>query len=209
MPIYNGYEYIDESIQSIKEQTYKDWELIIGINGHSLNSEIYYLAKQYENDKIKVIDLDVKGKSKTLNILLQYCKYSYIALIDVDDIWYPNKLQYQSVFMDEYDIIGTNCIYFGDLNHSPNIPMYDLKNFDMKICNPIINSSVIIRKELCEWDETMNILEDYDLWIKLRYKKIYNCPDILVKHRIHKSSEFNTKTTYEDIHKLLNKYNIM
>ncbi len=204
--LYNGYEYLDESIQSVISQTYTEWELLIGVNGHSLNSDIYKLAKEYENDKIKVYDLNVQGKSNALNELIKYCKYDYIAILDVDDIWLPYKLQYQVMYIDTYDVVGSNCIYFGMLNNNPGIPMYDISQFDMRICNPIINSSAIIKKELCYWNG--NILEDYDLWIRLRKlnKKFYNCPDVLVKHRIYLESEFNSKTTNEDIRNLMNKH---
>ena len=59
--------------------------------------------------------------------------------------------------------------------------------------HPIINSSAIIKKELCYWNN--NGIEDYDLWLRLRKqnKKFYNCSEILVKHRIHKKSAFNSK----------------
>lgn len=45
MPIYNGVEFIDESVGSIISQTYTDWELLIGINGHPANSDVYQIAK--------------------------------------------------------------------------------------------------------------------------------------------------------------------
>ena len=69
MPIYNGIEFINESVKSVLNQTYKDWELIIGINGHPENSDVFKIAKQFETcDKIKVYDLiGVKGKSNALN----------------------------------------------------------------------------------------------------------------------------------------------
>ena len=77
MPIYNGIEFIHESVKSIKNQTYAHWELIIGINGHPKNSEVFLKAKQYEIDDIKVLDMvDVKGKSNALNNMIDYCKYS-------------------------------------------------------------------------------------------------------------------------------------
>ena len=64
MPIYNGHEFMRESIPSILQQTYKNWELIIGINGHEKNSVIYNDAKKWEivDEKIKVYDLyTIKG----------------------------------------------------------------------------------------------------------------------------------------------------
>ena len=66
MPIYNGIEFINESVMSIIGQTYEEWELIIGINGHPKDSDVYKTAKQYEgvSNKIRVYDLiECKGKS--------------------------------------------------------------------------------------------------------------------------------------------------
>lgn len=197
MPIYNGIEFINESVPSILEQTYDKWELLIGINGHQENSEVYKIAKEFEgkSDKIKVIDFyNIKGKSNTLNEMIKYCKYDYVALLDVDDVWYPQKLELQSNWLNIYDVIGSNCVWFGDRpGIVPSIPQHDFSNFNFAIVNPIINSSVILRKELCWWNSKFDGVEDYDLWIRLRKqnKKFYNSPQILVKHRIHNTSAFN------------------
>ena len=200
MPIYNGIEFIDESVASIIDQTYDKWELIIGINGHPKNSDVYKKAKLFEskNNKIKVLEfIDCKGKSNTLNNMIQYCNYEYVAILDVDDVWINNKLEIQSKWLDKYDVIGTNCVYFGDINGViPSIPQYDFSDFNFAKVNPIINSSVVIKKELCNWNSSsFDGIEDYDLWIRLRIsnKRFYNCPYVLVKHRIHSNSAFNSK----------------
>ena len=215
MPIYNGIEFINESVTSILEQTYDKWELLIGINGHPENSEIYKIAKAFEekSDKVRVLDLyNIKGKSNTLNELIKHCKYDYIALLDVDDIWHNKKLEVQSYLLNAYDIIGTNCVYFGDRSGIiPPIPQYDFSNFNFANGNPIINSSVVVRKNLCWWDSKFDGLEDYDLWIRIRKqnKSFYNCPQILVKHRIHDTSEFNSGNKNNNkVHDLLSLYGL-
>lgn len=198
MPIYNGIEFINESVPSILEQTYDKWELLIGVNGHSENSEVYKFAKAFEekNNKIRVFDFyNIKGKSNTLNEMIKYCNYDYIALLDVDDMWYPQKLEVQSIWLNAYDVIGTNCIYFGGRTGVvPPIPLNDFSNFDFAKVNPIINSSVVVRKELCWWNPKIDGVEDYDLWIRIRNqnKRFYNCPQITVKHRVHNLSAFNS-----------------
>jgi glycosyltransferase involved in cell wall biosynthesis len=207
MPIYNGIEFINESVGSILSQTYLEWELIIGINGHPPDSNVYKTAKQFENasPKIKVYDFcDTKGKANTLNDMLKYCKFDYVAILDVDDIWQSRKLEIQSKYLNKYDIIGSNCIWFGDIQGIiPKIPQNDISNFNFAEVNPIINSSSIIRKTLCHWNE--NGIEDYDLWIRLRKqnKKFFNCSEILVKHRIHKQSAFNSKGNNNIVPELL------
>jgi len=211
MPIYNGIEFIDESVESIISQTYKQWELIIGINGHPENSDTYKIAKNLENidNRIKVYDLFmIKGKSTALNKMLEYCSYNYIALLDVDDIWEINKLEIETTLLGKYDILGTKCVYFGDDNKAgivPPIPIGDITEYNIVKGNPIINSSCLIKKELCYWNKDFDGVEDYDLWIRLwkSNKTFYNFNDILVKHRIHKSSAFNAQGNDLKVHELL------
>ncbi len=109
MPIYNGIEFLKESLPTILYQTYKNWELIIGINGHPKNSFVFQEAKKYENERIKVLDLyTIKGKSEALNEMLKYTKYNWIALLDVDDKWLPKKLESQIKFITNYDVSSSN-----------------------------------------------------------------------------------------------------
>jgi glycosyltransferase involved in cell wall biosynthesis len=212
MPIYNGIEFIEESVSSILRQNYDQWELLIGINGHPQNSDVYKIAKEYENKsgKIRVFDFyEIKGKSNTLNVMIRFCNYNYVALLDVDDIWHDEKLNIQSQLLNHYDVIGSNCVWFGDRAGTvPTIPVGDISQYDFSIVNPIINSSSIIRKELCYWNSNWDGIEDYDLWIRLRKQnnKFFNCKAILVKHRIHSSSAFNANGNNNKVDSLLNSH---
>lgn len=209
MPIYNGIEFINDSVTSVLLQSFNDWELIIGVNGHTENSTTFNKAKQYEyiDKRIKVLDLhEIKGKSNALNKMIEYCSYNYVALLDVDDMWEYNKLYIQSKLIPQYDVIGSNCVYFGERNNIiPKIPQQDISKFNFSEVNPIINSSSIIKKELCYWNHIFDGVEDYDLWLRLRNlnKTFYNCPEILVKHRIHNTSAFNAKGNNNIVKKLL------
>ena len=200
MPIYNGVEFFNESLQSVLDQTVEEWELLIAINGHPPNSEVYQKVLKQVNAitaNVRVLDYhDCKGKAETLNKMITECKYNYVALLDVDDIWHPEKLAAQIPFlMLNYDVVGTRCIYFGDINNVvPKIPTGDISQFDFLSVNPIINSSVIIKKKFAHWDTTL-FVEDYDLWLSLRVqgRRFYNCEEVLVKHRIHQTSAFNAQ----------------
>lgn len=178
IPIYNGIEFIDVSVGSVLKQTYTEWELLIGINGYSQNSEVYQTAKEYtenvNDERIKEFDFyTIKGKSETLNELVKYTKYDYISLLDVDDIWHPEKLTVQLQLIPYYDVIGSNCIWFGEREGIiPQIPLGDFSQYNFSLSNPVINSSVILKKKLCYWDPKC-VLEDYDLWIRLRKQKNY------------------------------------
>ena len=210
MPIFNGFEFIKDSVVSVLNQTYEEWELIIGINGHTENSPIFQSAKTLEtvSSKIHVYDLhEIRGKANALNAMLQFCSYDHIAILDVDDIWTADKLEKQVPFLEYYDVVGSQCMYFGDINgHIPGTPVGDLSEVDFTIGNPIINSSSVIKKELCHWNE--NGIEDYDLWLRLRKqnKTFYNYAGVLVKHRIHSASAFNSKGHSDKVGKILDEF---
>lgn len=209
MPIYNGIEFIQDSLPSVISQTYTEWELIIGINGHAPDSSVYKKAKEYENEKIHVHDLhEIKGKSNALNEMLKLCKYNWICILDVDDKWNNEKLEKQVPLMPAFDVIGTNCQYFGESQASPQIPLGIITDFDFTKVNPMINSSCLVKKELCHWEQEHDGVEDYDMWLRLRKenKKFYNMVEILVLHRIHKASAFNAQGNNNKVASLLEKY---
>ena len=77
--------------------------------------------------------------------------------------------------------------------------------FNALSVNPIINSSSVIRKELCYWNNKVDGVEDYDMWLRLRKqnKKFFNYKEVLVKHRIHTASAFNAKGNDNKVDDLL------
>lgn len=213
IPIYNGVEFLDQSLSSVIRQTHKTWEVLIGINGVSPNSiieekayEVVKLLNKDDRYDIRVIYYNTKGKPATLNKMVLDAKYSYIAILDVDDIWIDVKLEKQLKYLDIYDVVGTGCRYFGDCDHFPNLPYGDLRYFNFLQFNPIINSSAIIKKDCAYWNED-EFLEDYDLWLRLfnEKKKFFNVDDYLVLHRIHKDSNFNG-TNHLHVEGLKNKW---
>jgi teichuronic acid biosynthesis glycosyltransferase TuaG len=230
IPIYNGIEFIHDSLGSVFNQTYKTWEVVIGVNGHPENSNVYkqaveaaniYNFKLKENlqknvgetetySHIRVYDFpNLSNKADTLNEMLKYCNGEYIAILDVDDIWYPKKLEMQAPFLSRYDVVGTKCVYFGEMEKIiPIIPEGDLEHYDFFRSNPVINSSSIIRKEYCTWSNEFVGLDDYELWIKLKKegRRFYNSREVLVKHRIHHTSAFNSKGNSSRIGELFAKY---
>lgn len=205
IPLYNGIEFLEESLSSVIHQTYQKWEVIIGINGHKLGSDVEKKAMDILHSydrfefKIRVIVYNTNGKPQTMNHMVQDASYDHLAILDVDDIWMPEKLERQVPFLQQYDVVGTRCEYFGQMRGYPGIPVGDLTNVNFLICNPIINSSAIIRKCDAWWDDTdyqykIKGLDDYDMWLRLKNKNkmFFNIKKVLCKHRIHNTSAFNT-----------------
>lgn len=206
IPLYNGIEFLDECLTSIEGQTHKDWEVIIGVNGHTLDSDVYLKAKRKESNKIRVILYDTLGKPNTMNKMVKDANYDIICLLDVDDFWETNKLEEQLRFIDEYDVVGTHTIYIrnGRRSGQPRIPIGEVNDFIS--CNPMVNSSLMLRRQNCHWDDV--VLDDYDLVLRLASegKRFYNVHKPLTLHRLHNKSFFNSKGNHNYVKETVDKW---
>lgn len=109
-PVYNASHVIKETIESVINQTYKDWELLI-IDDCSYDNSAEIIKKYADKDKrIKYLKTSHSSGSPSLprNIGIDNAKGEYIAFLDADDIWLPNKLSVQIQFMEENKI---NFVY--------------------------------------------------------------------------------------------------
>ena len=210
--VYNGYEFLEECARSIYLQQRSnggvqvDWEWWIGVNGHGADGGKALIAAQAVRGlaptgcSVHVVNLpDVKGRVGALNALAGQATGDWVAVLDCDDVWEPEKLLVQMTAIQmssrRIDVIGTFCSYFGEVvSDGPSLPSGWITRERVLMDNPIINSSVLVRRELAAWEDRFG-LEDYDLWIRLGLagRGIFNVPHRLVRHRIHGASAFNGK----------------
>jgi len=203
IPLYNGVEFLEEALQSIKRQTYQDWKGIIGVNGYGQTGEpvltkatdLVYNAGLAK--RISVINLpDVKGAANAINHMVGQSTTPYIAHIDADDLWLSKKLEYQmSVYEQDptIGIVGSMCRYFGDSNDFKILTPGMLTVNDFVKSNPLIHSSILIKREFAVYSDEF-VAYDYDCWVRniTNDTKIFNINNILVLHRIHSKSFYNT-----------------
>jgi hypothetical protein len=207
MPILSENIFINDTLNSIQYQTYKNWELIIGINGLSNDSGIHKIVKKYESSdvRIKVLDLfELKNNIEILNEMIKHSKTEWVTILNIGDKWLPKKIENQMCFTTEYDIIGCQCKYIGDSNDTPFIPLGDLSDLDFSKLNPIVTGSYLIRKDIYTLNTKEFESKDYNLWLKLRNegKKFYNVKDVQLLHRIY-NSVINEKVIKTNENKLL------
>lgn len=209
---YNGENYISQSIDSIMNQSFKNWKLLIGFNGTTDSSK--EIVQYYNDDRISVYDYaDDKGKAKTLNKLLKYVDTPWCAIQDDDDIWHTKKLENQLSKCKDFDVIGTNIFYINEKNEiigelTPVTDNRQIKITSMSGHNQIANSSAIFKttwaRKVNGWNEDIDGIEDFDFWLKImrhEESKFTNIPEFLCLHRLHDKSNFNTKK--QDITKIL------
>lgn len=201
MPAYNAAPYILESIQSVINQTYKNWELIIIDDGST--DQTYDKIIQFKSDRIRIFKQSNAGQSAQLNKGIALARGKYIAIAHADDLNVQNRLFLQVNFLEQHSEIG---ICGGAIktfeNHQKSESLLEYPT-DWGLCygalfysNPIAHPTVMIRKSVLEdsqvrYDENLIAAEDYDLWIRLsQHTKICNILNLLVHYRLH-----NTQTS--------------
>lgn len=205
MPVYNGSMYIRESIESILNQTFSDFEFLIVDDGSSDNS--VEIINTYKDSRINLLRNTTNlGTSTALNKAIANASGTYIAIMHCDDISLPHRLEQQLLFMEENSHIGVCGSSVHIFGQRDQVWCYETDSDDIK-CKLLFRSAfvhpvVMMRKSLfSEYNVSYNPLyhytEDYDLWRQLLSKTYFaNIPDILLKYRIH-SHQVTMKYNFE------------
>lgn len=212
MSVYNGEEYLKETLDSVCNQSFKDWEMI-AINDCSNDSTLSILEEYAAKDeRIKIYTNDVNLRlQKSLNKALELAQGKYIARIDADDIALPDRFEKQHQFMEENpDIDLSSCLFFTLKNGvytsggGGNRRDPEFIKARLLLTNPILHPGVIakahIMKEL-KYNPDFTCTEDLELWtrfIKAGYK-IQLQPEYLMIYRLHDKQI--TQTSIERQHK--------
>lgn len=221
LAVHNGENYMRHAINSVLQQTYKNFELLIGPNGtHSDRTE--EIAKEYkEKDaRVKICLASEKGKSHMLNYMLKHAKGDYIAIQDHDDLWHDTKLQKQADYLKKFpdtDVLGTwfDCIDAHDeilFVQETETKHEDIVRECRRGINEVGNFTSLVRtsklREAGGWDPKWEGIEDFDLWLRLINQglRFANVAEILGKHRLHKKSSFNTQDFTEKLKQLVNEH---
>ena len=196
---YNGEKYLSESINSVISQTYQNWELVFWDNQSTDNSA--EIVKKHNDKRIKYYLSPVHtnlgmGRANAW----KYLTGEFIAILDVDDIWMPEKLERQlPLFNDpEVGIAITNSIFFGInknkvLYKKPPPTGWVFKNLIEHYY--ISLETVMFRKQFANelalaFDPNFSHISDMDLIIRLsRISKLDYVNDILAKCRIHEDQD--------------------
>jgi glycosyltransferase involved in cell wall biosynthesis len=189
MNCYNCEKYLKESINSIYSQTFNDWEIIFIDNCSTDNSN--NIATSF-NDKLKYYKTDkLIPLGEARNFGLQFCKGNFLAFLDTDDIWLPNKLEQQIKLMrsNDFQMVYSGVIYIDKNSNefATDIPKAQSGNvFAQQLLRYEINmQSVIIKNNInINFNINMQFSPDFDLFMKIASKYqvgVINEP--LVKYR--------------------------
>lgn len=199
MPIYNGEMYLSIAIESVLNQTHKNLELILINDGSTDNSHI--ISSSYLNDKrVRYYKQKNSGVSAARNFAINKSNGDYIAFLDQDDFWEPNKLEVQVNILLSHSEIALTYSDYTIIYESSNTSkrLSEIASFDTKCCelnslferNRIGVLTVLVRKTCLTavgpLNEDLNGTDDYELWLRLalKYQFLYY-PSSLACYRWH------------------------
>jgi len=194
MSVYNAEKYLDEAIQSILTQTYKDFEFII-INDGSTDKSLKIIEKyKNQDERILLISRENKGLIASLNEGIEKARGEYIARMDADDISLPSRFEEQIEYMrnENLDICGTSIQLFNE-NKLYKIWNYPRNNNDIKFIlmfmSAFAHPTVIIKRDIFNniKYEDYKHAEDYKLWCDIAAYgyRMGNVDKVLLKYRYH------------------------
>src|SRR5262249_2828374 len=204
MAVHNGERNLRETIESILNQTFKDFEFLIVNNGSTDKSRELILS--YEDSRIRLIDTKHNiGQTKSLNRGLEMAKGQFIARQDADDISESERLAKQVTFMEMHPDVALLGTWYKKIDANGNeighraLPCGDIDiRWGLLFSCPFVHSSVMLRKDIVLerigfYNEALSYSQDYDLWYRIAQRlSIANLPEHLVRFRIWASSMTST-----------------
>ena len=206
MPVYNVAAYIQEAIDSILNQTYQDFELLI-INDGSTDTTHDEVLK-FTDYRIRLVENEQNiGLANTLNKGIKLAKGEYIARMDGDDISLPHRLQKQVAILEQrpdIDICGAGYRFFGSKNFEVRYPEDHeaIKVgllFGCCMIIPLFRKKSIVEAQL-QYEQEFFPAEDYRFWTQCIMKlRLYNIPETLFLYRMHATQVSEVMTNQSDM----------
>lgn len=170
IPMYNAERTILRAIESVQAQTYAAWELILiddGSKDGTLPLVREYIARH--SLPATVVGRENRGVSCTRNEGIRLAKGTYVAFLDADDMWMPQKLERQMACLRDTGGRFVSCLKSDPAASVPPVTVVTLRQ--MLFRNAVFTSGVLAEKALLEeageFDETMGYAEDYNLWLRI------------------------------------------
>lgn len=212
MPVYNTAPFLKEAVDSILNQTFKNFELIVLNDCSPDNSE--EILDTYVDDRIvRYRGQKNVGLANILNVGLKMARGEYIARMDSDDISLPQRIEKQVVYLDghpDVDLVSAGMKRFGE---SDTIISYQTNIEDVKFAalsySPVLHSSSMWRKDRflkkdLFYRQDRVPAEDYDLWTRaLTFGLVLvNIPDVLYLYRTHHSQVTQVNKDWSVVEKI-------
>lgn len=177
IPAFNSVSTIGETLDSVISQTFDNWEAIVVDDGSTDGLNIF--LKKYSDPRVKYFYKENGGVASARNFGIKSAEGDYIAFLDSDDIWHPEKLfeSIKKMTEDNAELIYSDILMFEtDFNFSVKykyVEPFDISNDyeRLLVYDYIPTLSVVVKKsvflEIGDFDETLKGTEDWDMWIRI------------------------------------------
>ena len=200
LPVFNGENTLFKSIESVLNQDYENFELIV-INDGSTDESLK-IVQSFDDDRIRIYSTKNRGLAEALNLGISLARSELIARQDQHDISYPSRFRKQKnkFEIDENLVLcGTNAYISNQVEKRTTRSKIASKNSDLKYIlifkNPFYHSSVMFKKSIngirvtYSCDPDLQPPEDYELWIRLSKQGSFYCiKEPLINYRIYDES---------------------
>ena len=189
MPCYNQGQYLDEAVESVLAQTYKNFEIIV-INDGSTDAETIQILRHYHKPQVKIIHTENRGPSLARNTAIQHASGKYILPLDADDRIGQGYLEAAVAILEADPSVGivySEAEFFGIVTGKWELPNFQFP--EILLGNGIFNSSLYRRVDwetVGGYQENMVYCwEDYDFWLALIElgRQVVRLPDIFFFYR--------------------------
>lgn len=211
MPTYNCERFIEQSVQSVIAQTVTDWEIRIVDDGSTDGT--YEVLKPYLDRYPAIHYTKLSGNSGPAAARTEAIRQAtgkYVAFLDSDDVWFPEKLERQIAFMEESGAVFS-CTAYGQMNEigeSLGVVCVPPEKTDYKkmlrLSNPIGNLTVMYNQEKLGKYEVPNIKKrnDFALWLRILRDtpECVGMPEVLGRYRIRENSVSSNKLQQAKYH---------
>jgi glycosyltransferase involved in cell wall biosynthesis len=199
MTVYNGSRFLREAVDSILNQTFRDFELICVDDGSTDESAAILSEFARRDARIKIITQQNTGVTASLNIGLRAARGEFIARMDADDISLPQRFEKQIAYLQSHPdcvLVGSQVLMV-DPDAMPIYPKRDTSYDHEQILDalldkgwPIVHPSVMIRAQVMRsiggYDEQYRVVQDHDLFLRLAdHGRLVNLREILLLYRQH------------------------
>lgn len=195
VPVYNAADHLRDTLDSIFNQTYKNLEVVAVDDGSSDDS--VEILKSY-GDRVVVVQQANAGPAAARNLGVEKANGSWIAFLDADDLWQPDKIEKQIQGLGGCSWSYTDSIFMGGVNDGKRDSELNDKLsgevLDALICcNFIGTSSVMIRRDVFldigGFDRSLRSIQDWDLWMRVAGEHpIAYLDEPMVRYRVHAAS---------------------
>ncbi len=192
IPTFNRVDRLMGAIESIRSQSFMDWELLVVDDGSDDGTEA--AVRSLDDSRIRIVRVRHGGVSRARNIGIRLCRSDWISFLDSDDLWMSRKLEQQIEALEGQPsrrVVYTNEIWVRNgKRHNPKKKhrKYDGWMFRPSLALCLISPSSVMlhRSVLCEiglFDESFRVCEDYELWLRLtsRYPVLYLDEPLITK----------------------------